>query len=218
MVCIVIRIFERICMGNRKKQEIIILLRDFMNILPPGPQEAFVPLGGGSSNESGWLITPELELRMNKNTLVGETYDVLQGALRKLDKEEPEWYGAIVQLYLQDGSGHRDVDDIRIKAGSKGEAHPLANLLYCHDNAISWLAEELENEDLYVRWPQKAPGPQPGQNMDERHTALFAVFLRYIEDGIPYRQSVRNAAFKCEYSPRHAERIIKPRWKEYNEA
>lgn len=201
-----------------KKQEIIVLLRDYMNILPPGPQEAYVPLAGGSSNESGWLITPELELRMNRGSLVGATYDSLDNALRKLDREQPQWYGAIVQLYLQDGSGHRDVDDIRIKIGDKDNTHPLVTLISSHDDAIDWLAEELANEDLYVRWPQKAPGPQPGQNMDERHTALFAVFLRYIEDGIPYRQSVRNAAFKCEYSPRHAERIIKPRWKEYNEA
>lgn len=201
-----------------KRQEIIILLRDYMNILPPGPQEAFVPLAGGSSNESGWLITPELELRMNRGSLVGETYDILERSLRKLDSEHPVWYGAIVQLYLQDGSGHRDVDDLRIKVGDKGNSHPVVRLLASHDDAINWLAEDLSDEDLYVRWPQKAPGPQPGQNMDERHTALFAVFLRYVEDGIPYRQSVRNAAFKCEYSPRHAERIIKPRWKEYNEA
>lgn len=205
-------------MRNTKRQEIIILLRDYMNILPPGPQEAFVPLGGGgSSADSGWLITPELERRMDKNSLVGETYDLLDSALRKLDKEHPEWYGAIVQLYLQDGSGHRDVDDLRIKMGTKADTHPITVLVGHHDDAIDWLAETLDDEDLYVRWPQKAPGPQPGQNMDERHTALFAVFLRYIEDGIPYRQSVRNAALKCEYSTRHAERIIKPRWKEYNE-
>jgi hypothetical protein len=208
---------ERNTLGTTKKQEIIILLRDYMNILPPGPQEAFVPLAGGSSNESGWLITPELELRMDRGSLVGETYDILDTALRELDRQSPEWYGAIVQLYLQDGSGHRDVDDLRIKVGDKDNSHPVVSLIHKHDAAIAWLAKELADEDLYVRWPQKAPGPQPGQNMDERHTALFAVFLRYIEDGIPYRQSVRNAAFKCEYSPRHAERIIKPRWKEYNE-
>src|SRR5215213_4776560 len=200
-------------MANAKKQEIVILLRDYMNILPPGPQEAYVPLGGGGSNESGWLITPELELRMNKGTLVGDTYAKLDDALIKLDREHPVWYGAIVQLYLQDGSGHRDVDDLRIKMGGKSEDHPISMLVATHDAAIEWLSEELKNSDLFVRWPQKAPGPQPAQDMGERHATLFLVFLQNIEQGVPYRQSVRNAAFKCEYSARHAERVIKPRWK-----
>lgn len=201
-----------------KKQEIIILLRDYMNFLPPGPQEAFVPVGsGGSSEESGWLITPELERRMDRNTDVGETYGWLDDALKVLDRVQPEWYAAILQLYIQDGCGHRDVDDLRIKYDIRRNK-VLASLLDRHDLAVAWLAEELKDKELYVRWPQKAPGPQPGQNMDERHSALFAVFLRYKEDGLPYRQSVRNAALKCEYSARHAERVIKPRWKEYNEA
>lgn len=204
-------------MANAKHQEIVILLRDYMNILPPGPQEAYVPLGGGGSNDTGWLITPELELRMNKKSLVGGTYSRLDASLRRLDKEHPVGYGAIVQLYLQDGSGHRDVDDLRIKMGSKPADHPIAKLVEAHDEAIKWLAEDLAEEDLFVRWPQKAPGPQPGQDMGERHKTLFLVFLQNIEQGVPYRQSVRNAAFKCEYSTRHAERVIKPRWKEYNE-
>lgn len=199
------------------KQAVVVLLRDYMNILPPGPQEAFVPLAGsGSSEESGWLITPELERRMDGNTLVGETYEFLDDALRRLDREHPRLYSALVQLYLHDGSGHRDVDDLRIKANGRTD-NSIGQLVIRHDAAIDILAEYLADTDLYVRWPQKAPGPRPGQNMNERHNALFAVFLRYIEDGVSYRQSVRNAALKCEYSVRHAERIIKPRWKEYNE-
>lgn len=200
-----------------KAQEITILLRDYMNFLPPGPQEAFVPVGsGGSSEESGWLITPELERRMDRKSLVGETYGWLDDSLVELDKAAPEWYAAILQLYIQDGSGHRDVDDLRIKYNLR-QNPVLGSILDRHDLAIAWLAEHMKDKELYVRWPQKAPGPQPGQDMDERHTALFAVFLRYIEDGLPYRQSVRNAALKCEYSARHAERVIKPRWSEYNE-
>lgn len=204
-------------MDARKRKEVVILLADYMNFLPPGPQEAFVPVGsGGNSEDSGWLITPELELRMDIHSDVGETYRWLDEALVALDFEEPLWYATLWMIYLQDGSGHRDIDDMRIKMGGKQPDHPLALTVARHDLGIAWLADYLSDRELYVRWPQKAPGPQPGQNMDERHSALFAVFLRYKEDGLPYRQAVRNAALKCEYSSRHAERVIKPRWVEYN--
>jgi hypothetical protein len=154
---------------------------------------------------------------MDRGTYIGETYAELDKALNKLSEEKPELYSAILLAYLHAEAGHRDVDDWREKAGRETSTDTVVSLVERHDAAIDWLTDELEEKELFIRWPQKAPGPQPGQNMGERHTMLFAVFLRYIEDGILYRQAVRNAALKCEYSARHAERIIKPRWKEYNE-
>jgi hypothetical protein len=212
-----------ICMSNMREQEIIVLLRDYMNILPSGPQEAFVPLGSGGGLEDSWPLTAESIIRMDSTNYIGETYVKLDAALARLEREYPMQYEALLKTYLHEGAGHRDVDFLRQRALVNGNPK-IIQLLELHDDAITTLADYLSEDDLWVRWPQKAPGPRPAQNMDERHDQLYAIFLRYIEEGIPYRQSIKNAAFKMTdldgepyYSQRHAERIIKPRWVEQNE-
>jgi hypothetical protein len=207
-------------MSDIREQEIIVLLRDYMNILPSGPQEAYVPLGTGGSEDS-WPLTAESQVRMDIHNPIGETYAYLDDALGKLP---PDQYAAMLVFYLHDGAGHRDVDDARNKALANGNPD-LVLLLEKHDDAIRNLAKMLDDADLWVRRPQKAPGPKPSQNMEDRHDELFAIFLRYMEDDkLPYRQSMRNARFKMTdtegepyYSERHAERIIKPKWKAYSE-
>jgi hypothetical protein len=210
-------------MGNMREQEIIVLLRDYMNILPSGPQEAYVPLGSGGWLEDSWPLTAESIIRMDDTNYIGETYVKLDDALKQLEREHPKQYEALLRTYLHEGAGHRDVDFLRQRALANGNP-VIVKLLEQHDAAITTLAEYLADDDLWVRWPQKAPGPRPAQNMDERHDQLYAIFLRYIEEGIPYRQSIKNAAFKMTdldgepyYSQRHAERIIKPRWVDQNE-
>lgn len=199
-----------------REREIKILLADYMNFLPPGPQEAFVPTGAatGGMIESDWPITPELEKRMDRTTLVGETYGYLDDALRALNETEPDLYNAIYHMYLQEESGHRDEDKIILNsATSEGAKWFLFKL----DKALEWLAEYLQDKELYVRWPQKAAGPKPGQNMKERHDELFAIFGRYY-DGSNYKDARDAAVFKTVdhegnpyYTNRHADRIIKPR-------
>ncbi len=208
-------------MSKIREQEIIVLLRDYMNILPSGPQEAYVPLGSGGGLEDSWPLTAESQVRMDRNNPIGETYAYLDNALGQLPADE---YAAMLTLYLHEGAGHRDVDDIRRKALVNGNPE-LVLLIEKHDAAITRLAAILDSADLWVRRPQKAPGPKPSQNMEDRHDELFAIFLRYMEDDkLPYRQSMRNARFKMVdnegepyYSERHAERIIKPKWKDYSE-
>lgn len=206
-----------------KEQEIVLLLADYMNILPSGPQEAFVPIGTGIGTNPGWPLSPESVERLDTRTELGYTYKKLDEALIELEDNYPNLYYAILQCYLHEGAGHRDVDHWRNKAVASGSPQ-LTGLVERHDKAIVLLAEYLDDERLYIRWPQKAPGPKPSQNMEEKHDELFAVFLRYIEAGTPYRQSIKNATFKMVdhkgepyYSARHAERIIKPRWIAYNE-
>lgn len=208
---------------NLREQEIMLLLRDYMNILPPGPQEAFVPIGSGVGTNNGWPLSDESIERLDEGTEVGYTYKLLDKALICLEDEYPNLYSAILQSYLHEGAGHRDVDHWRNKILTTGSP-ALTDLVERHDKAIILLAEYLQNDRLYVRWPQKAPGPKPSQNMEERHDELFAIFLRNIDSGTPYRQSIKNATFKMVdndgepyYSARHAERIIKPRWVEHNE-
>jgi hypothetical protein len=210
-------------MSNIREQEIIVLLRDYMNILPSGPQEAYVPLGSGGGLEDSWPLTAESIIRMDSTNYIGETYVKLDQALKQLESEYPKQYEAILRIYLHEGAGHRDVDFLRQKALATGN-RVTVKLLEDHDAAIATLADYLSEEELWVRWPQKAPGPRPAQNMAEQHDQLYAIFMRYIDDGVPYRQSIKNAAFKMTdfegkayYSQRHAERIIKPRWVEQNE-
>lgn len=203
---------------SNNRIDIILLLRDYMNFLPSGPQEAFVPLGTGfSSSESSWPLTTESLKRADKNTMVGDTYDKLDRALRLLDRKYPNLYRAIVDIYLREESGHRDLDHIK-EVASKGNAVAL-DLLDRHDKAIDKLVSILEGVDLYIRYPHKATGPKPGQNMEEKHEELFAIFLRVYEDeNVPYRHALNYAVFKMDgyYSKRHADRIIKKRLDEYN--
>ena len=204
-------------MSNRRV-EIILLLRDYYNFLPPGPQEAYVPVGMGISNEeSDWPLTAESLKRMDKTTLVGDTYHKLDQALILLDQQFPSLYHAIMDIYLREESGHRDLDHIK-KVAEAGILKAI-DLLERHDAAIDKLVGYLRDTDLYVRYPHKATGPKPGQNMEEKHDELVAIFLRaYDGDELPYRQALNYAVFKMDnyYSKRHADRIIKGRLKHEN--
>jgi hypothetical protein len=201
-------------MTNRRV-EVILLLRDYMNFLPPGPQEAYVPVGMGISNEADWPLTSESIKRLDRTTLVGDTYYKLDQALRRLDREHPKLYTAMLDIYLREESGHRDLD--HIKRVAKAGLPDAIDLLARHDAAVEQLVEYLEHVDLYVRYPHKATGPKPGQNMEDKHDELFAIFMRaFDDDDIPYRQALNYAVFKMDdyYSKRHADRIIKGKLRE----
>ncbi len=196
---------------DKKKQEIILLLRDYMNFLPSGPQEAFVPVGSFGV-ESAWNLTSESIRRMDKNSMTGETYDNLDKALVRLNRDEPKLYEALLVIYLREESGHRDLDHIQSVATAGNER--AKELIKRHDLAIDKLAQYMYNDDLYVRFPHKATGPKPGQDMAEMHEQLFSIFCRYhFEDELPYRAALANAVLKMNnyYSKRHADRIIRAR-------
>ncbi len=200
--------------NSNKKNEIRILLRDYMNFLPPGPQDPFVPVGTmGNLSESSWPLSAEAVKRMDKKSLVGSTYDILERSLIRLDDEYPNLYEAILVTYLRDEAGHRDDDWLASLSGTSQVALGLHNRI---EEGLDVLADWLYNEDLYVRWPQKAAGPKPGQNMEDKHNELYALYLRFRKDGQPYRTALTNSVFKLQdekgnsyYSRRHADRIIK---------
>lgn len=197
-----------------KEQDIILLLRDWANFLPSGPQEAYVPVGSGFGSESDWPLTAESLRRLDKSSMTGDTYARLDDALLRLDRQYPEQYEAILRLYLREESGHRDVDHLRLVA-SRGSEQAKA-LVKAHDMAITQLATWLAEDDLYVRYPHKATGPKPGQDIKEMHDQLVEVFLRFWENGEgnqKYRQALNNAVLKMDghYSARHADRIVKAR-------
>lgn len=197
------------------KQEVTLLLRDYMSILPPGPQTAYVPAGATYGDEGGWPITAELERRMDKGTLTGDTYALLDDALVELNKDEPELYNAILAVYLHPEAGHSDLDFIKRQAmHHKGIAGQV--LAERVDKGIEWLANYLQNHDLYVRWPQTAPVQGASIDMSERHSELFAVYKRNRSSGQKHSQAVTNAALKCDYSRRRAQDIIKTRQDEEN--
>ncbi len=209
--------------NSNKKNEVRILLRDYMNFLPSGPQDPFVPVGSmGSLTESSWPLTAEALKRMDKKSMVGETYDILDKTLVRLDNEHPLLYEAILVTYLRDEAGHRDDDWIASLSSKSHEALGLHNRI---EQALDILADWLYNIDLYVRWPQKAAGPKPGQNMEDKHNELYALFLRFRKDGQPYRTALTNSVFKMQdekgnpyYSRRHADRIIKNKMTAEDEA
>lgn len=200
--------------NNNKKNEIRILLRDYMNFLPPGPQDPFVPVGSmGNLSESSWPLSAEAVKRMDRSSLVGSTYDILNINLVRLDKEYPKLYEALLVVYLRDEAGHRDDDNLAKLSGKSASALELHGRV---EAGLDKLADWMYNEDLYVRWPQKAAGPKPGQNMEEKHEELYALFKRFRKDGQPYRTALTNSVFKMQdekgnpyYTRRHADRIIK---------
>ncbi len=180
-----------------------------MNIIPPGPQEAFVPIGASGSNEAGWPLSAESEERINPNTEAYHNYRILDEALTRLDNEFPLLYSAIMQAYLHPEAGHSDVD-VWWRRNALISSDPRWNdLVKRHDVAITQLAKYLLDSKLYVEFPRKATGPKPGTDMAERHKELFATYERYRDQGLNYRQAVNAAGRACDYSPRHADRKIK---------
>lgn len=199
---------------DSRKLEIKILLQDYMNFLPPGPQEAFVPVGDSGGFEDSFPITTELEKRMDRTSLVGDTYDKLDKALVWLDKNYPELYNILLEYYLHPESGHSDVDSLLVKNTSRDY---IWNKMLKHEMALTRLAKYMEDEDLYVRRPEKAAGRVGRTKMEENHEELYEVFLRYKDnDNLKFSQAVKNAAFKCDYTTDHARRIIKNRLQETN--
>lgn len=201
-------------MTNTKERQVRLLLADYMNYLPSGPQEAYIPVGSGGSVDA-WPITAELERRMDKTSLVGETYHNLDQALVLLDIMEPDLYNAILAIYLREDSGHRDLDHLTKMAGTSESIHDLVER---ENRAVKKLVSFLDNVDLYVRSPHKSSGPRPGQNMQEKHDELFAIYQRNVEDGLAHGKAISNAVFKMVdehgspyYSKRHAIRVINSR-------
>lgn len=205
---------------NEKEYGIVMLLRDYMNFLPSGQQEAFVPAVSAFGNSGNWPVTVELEKRMDTSSMVGETYAHLDSALNRLAREEPILYNALLVIYLREEAGHRDLD--KIKAVAAEGNLDAARLVSDHNQAITKLARMLDEQDLYIRMPHKATGPRPGQDMVEMHNELFAVFWRDYEHGegnLPYRKALANSVLRMDnyYTRRHADRIIKKKLQEINE-
>lgn len=189
-------------MSSERELEVTQLLVDYMNYLPPA--------------DSGNFLTKELEKRMDKTSYVGESYHLLDLALRRLSWEDPMAYVAISRAYLDDEVGHSEVAFWRRNALLQGEvrssgATDWRMLVDAHDRGIEMLAYYLEREDLWVRWPQKARARKPGMSMEERHVELVEVYGRYKAEGQKHSLALKNAAFKCEYTVQHARVIIKAR-------
>lgn len=188
----------------------MILLRDYMNILPAGPQEAYVPTGDVGGMEESWPITATLERRMNRKSEEGETYAKLDRVLSKLDRVAPREYNAILAIYLHPEAGHSDLEFIRRQGALSGDSE-LCDLVALADKGIEWLATELADETLYVKFPTNAPGPMPGTAMEEKHDELVATFKRYMDQGIKFSQALKHAAMNQGYHKEHARKVIKAR-------
>lgn len=187
------------------KRAIDILLADYMNFLPPGPQEAYVPVGAATTGlYSDWPLTPESFRRMNPNTLRGSTYRKLDEALVWLDKNHPILYTAVLQLRLHDEAGHSDVEWARKRDGYK-------TLVALYDEALDKLADYLEGADLDVNYPSPAAATSEKDIGDKNHE-VYVVYLRYRNMGIPHRQAIKNLYIKfSEYPPKKIEKIISER-------
>lgn len=193
-------------MSGTKAKDIQILLADYMNILPPGPQTAYVPAGDAFGAEESWPITPELERRMDDVSLIGETYQELDDALVELNRQEPVLYNAILQIFLHPEAGHSDLEFIR-------RQNPESTLLACADEGLEWLGEYMNDERIFVRRAAVADSTKREQEMEHKHEELAAVYMRYIESGIKHSEAIKNLAVKYEkdYTKQHIRRIIKER-------
>lgn len=194
-----------------KKKEITILLQDYLNFLPSGSQEAYVPAGDSGEEGSGMPLTTEMFARMNPNSLVGSTYKLLDKALAILKYREPHLYHSIYYIYLVDGTGHSDIEFMRHR---KTYLMDIAK----HDLAIDYLAEYLIDSDLFVRRPEKSvPIKSRREDMEDKHAELVSVYVRYREEGLKHFQAIKNAALKCDYHVEHARKIIKNKEPEIKE-
>jgi broad specificity phosphatase PhoE len=186
-----------------REVEVTQLLQDWLNFLPPA--------------DTGNFLTEEMMWRWDKGSLVGESYDLLERALKRLEREDPEAHSAISRAYLDDEMGHSEVDFWRRNALLQPEerssgATDWRLLVIAHNRGIRLLGSYLHNFELYVRWPSKAAvDRRRGLKMEERHDELVEVYKRYKDEGLKHSQALKNAAFKCEYTVQHARVIIKER-------
>lgn len=189
------------------ERDIQVLLRDYNDYLPAGSgvaQEAVPYVGGGGFTSHGWPLTPEALRRMDPRTLIGETYMLLDAALRVLSKRHPDLYLALYFCYMRDDVGHSDVDWMRTR--------PLyRELVKKHDEAIKVLSRYLEpvRDRLYVRYPRIHAVKDRYQTTKERNEELYAVYLRYRREGMKHSKAVEAAAVSCDYTVRHAWNVIK---------
>lgn len=192
MVCVIMKVYihtyEREHMATKgKRRDIQTLLADYMNILPPGPQTAYVPALDNFSAEESWPVTPELEARMDPKSIIGETYDILNYALRELDQEHPEWYNGILAVFLHPEAGHSDFDFYE---------HTMMG--HCAAEGVNWLAEFINDEDIFVRRSSVANTSHTEILMEDKLAEVAAAYERYIESGLSVQDAIENVALKYE--------------------
>jgi hypothetical protein len=174
-----------------KRKDITILLADYMNILPPGPQTAYVPAGDNFGAEESWPMTPELEARMEPNSIIGETYATLEYALSELDKEHPEWYNGVLSVFLHPEAGHSDIEFLR-------RQNPKNTTLLCADEGVNWLADFINDEDIFVRRASVSDTSRSEQHMEHKYDEVAAAFVRYRESGVKPSDALKNLFLKYE--------------------
>lgn len=198
-----------------KEDEIIVLLQDYNNYLPSGAGEAYVPTPDkGASFSSNWPLNAEAEKRMDKDTLVGETYEKLDVALSELAREFPKLYRAIDAVYLEDGVGHNQLGYYRQLARNGGLYKESAEkLVDLHDRAIQVLAAKLDNESLYVRWPMLHVEFDSRKKAESANDEIFAIYKRYVERGSSHDHAIANiqALLDDDVSKEYIERVIDAR-------
>jgi hypothetical protein len=174
-----------------KRKDIATLLADYMNILPPGPQTAYVPAGDNFGAEESWPMTPELEARMDPESIIGETYDTLDYTLKELDREHPEWYNAILAIFLHPEAGHSDLEFLR-------RQNPKSTTLACADEGINWMADFINEEDIFVRRASVSDTSRTEQHMEHKYDEVAAAFVRYRESGVKPSDAIQNLILKYE--------------------
>lgn len=183
-----------------KEREVIVLLQDYRNDLPAGPQDAYVE-ASDSGFEGNTPLTTETFLRMNTGSLVGQTYWYLNKALRMLEIEDSRKYRALYSFYFDPDAGHNDVNRCRT-------LHPNAEVLREHDAAIKRLGVFLGNVELYVRHPYKSTNKVRYESVEIQHKELYIIYLRYVRDEFSHDIAVEEASKKMDYDLDHAGRVI----------
>lgn len=199
--------------SQSKKDEIIVLLKDYLNFLPAGSGEAYIP-AGDTSYGSNDPLTPEAEKRMDHTTLVGETYQKLDTALQVLARKFPKHYRVIEELYLEDGKGHNELVYIKHLAKSGTIYRETAqDWVKKHDQAVDILAGLLEYESLYVRWPMLHIEFDSRSKAESANEEIFAIYSRYLERGSSHDHAVANvqALLDDDISKEYIERVIDAR-------
>ena len=195
--------------SKAKRKDIATLLADYMNILPPGPQSAYVPAGDNFGAEESWPITAELERRMEEGSLIGETYAILDATLKILDKEHPEWYNGVLAVFLHPEAGHSDLEFLR-------RQNPANTTLLCADAGVNWLADHIDEANVFVRRAAVSDTTKREQEMQHKNDEVAAAYGRYIESGLEHKDAINNVALKYEkeYTKRQIRDLVKERTNE----